>query len=41
MNFQALTKQAGLHEGKWQLVMTFGLGVMNMGPIETEVRAPT
>jgi hypothetical protein len=33
----ALIKQADLHEGKWQLIMTFGLGAANMGPTETEV----
>jgi hypothetical protein len=33
----ALIKQAGLHEGKWQLTMTFGLGAMNMGPSESEL----
>lgn len=34
---EALVKQAGLHEGKWQLVMTFGLAAMNMGPSAAEV----
>jgi hypothetical protein len=33
----ALIKQAGLHDGTWQLVMTFGLAGMNMGPTEAEV----
>jgi hypothetical protein len=33
----ALIKQAGIHEGKWQIVMTFGLAGMNMGPSEVEV----
>ena len=33
----ALVKQAGLHEGRWQLSMTFGLAAMNMGPNEAEV----
>jgi hypothetical protein len=28
----ALVKQAQLHEGKWQLMVTFGLGAANMGP---------
>jgi hypothetical protein len=28
----ALIKQAGLHEGKWQLTFQFGLGAINMGP---------
>ena len=34
---EALVKKAGLHEGKWQLIMTFGLAAMNMGPSEAEV----
>ena len=34
---EALVKQAGLHEGKWQLIMTFGLGAADMGPTEEEV----
>jgi hypothetical protein len=33
----ALIKQAGLHEGTWQLTMSFGLGAINMGPTEAEV----
>jgi hypothetical protein len=33
----ALVKQAGLHEGKWQVIMTFGLGGLNMGPNDAEV----
>jgi hypothetical protein len=33
----ALIKQAGLHEGKWQLTMTFGLAATNMGPDEASV----
>jgi hypothetical protein len=33
----ALVKAAGLHEGKWQLIMTFGLAGMNVGPSEAEV----
>jgi len=33
----ALVKQSGLHEGKWQLIMTFGLGAANMGPSPSEV----
>jgi hypothetical protein len=33
----ALIKQAGIHEGKWQIVMTFGLAGMNMGPSDAEV----
>jgi hypothetical protein len=27
----ALVKQAGLHEGKWQVVMVYGLGAANVG----------
>jgi hypothetical protein len=34
---EALVKQAGLHEGKWQIVMVFGLGAANMGPTEAEL----
>ena len=34
---EALIKTAGLHEGKWQLVMTFGLAGANMGPTEAEM----
>jgi len=34
---EALIKQAGLHEGKWQIIMTFGLGVANMGPSPAEL----
>jgi hypothetical protein len=34
---EALVKQAGLHEGKWQVIMTFGLGAANMGPSEAEI----
>ena len=34
---EALVKQAGLHEGKWQLVMTFGMGATNLGPSPEEV----
>jgi hypothetical protein len=33
----ALVKAAGLHEGRWQLAMTFGLAAMNMGPNEEDV----
>lgn len=34
---EALVKSAGLHEGRWQLIMTFGLAAMNMGPSEAEI----
>ena len=34
---EALVKHAGLHEGKWQLVMTFGLGAVNMGATAQDV----
>lgn len=34
---QALIKQASLHEGKWQLIMSFGLAGMNMGSNESEI----
>lgn len=33
----ALIKQAGLHEGTWQVVMTFGLAAANMGPSDAEL----
>jgi hypothetical protein len=33
----ALVKLAGLHEGKWQVIMTFGLGALNMGPSDAEM----
>jgi len=34
---EALVKQAALHEGKWQVVMTFGLAAANMGPNDAEL----
>jgi hypothetical protein len=34
---EALIKKAGLHEGKWQLTMTFGLAAANMGPNQEEL----
>ena len=34
---EALIQKAGLHEGKWQLVMSFGLAAMNMGPNEASL----
>lgn len=34
---EALIKSADLHEGKWQLVMTFGLAAVNLGPSPMEV----
>ncbi|WFP76351.1 hypothetical protein [Mesorhizobium sp. WSM4906] len=34
---EALVKQAGLHEGKWQLVLNFGLAAANMGPTPSQV----
>lgn len=34
---EALIKKAGLHEGKWQLIMTFGLAAANMGPTAAEL----
>lgn len=33
----ALIKQADLHEGRWQLSMTFGLAGANMGPDEASI----
>jgi hypothetical protein len=34
---EALVKKADLHEGKWQLIMSFGLAAANMGPNDSEV----
>ena len=34
---EALIKKAGIHEGKWQIVLTFGLGAANMGPTPQDV----
>lgn len=34
---EALIKKAGLHEGKWQLIMSFGLAGANMGPNDQEI----
>ena len=34
---EALIKQAGLHEGRWQLVMNFGLAAANMGPNNSDL----
>lgn len=34
---EALIKKADLHEGKWQLVMSFGLAAMNLGPSPAQV----
>ena len=34
---EALIKKAGLHEGKWQLVVNFGLAGINMGPTAAEI----
>jgi hypothetical protein len=34
---EALIKKAGLHEGKWQLSVNFGLAGINMGPSESEI----
>ena len=33
---EALVKAAGLHEGRWQLIMTFSFAATNMGPNEAE-----
>ena len=33
----ALLKEGNIHEGKWQLVLSFAFSGMNMGPTETEV----
>ncbi|MFO1140827.1 MAG: hypothetical protein U1E59_00290 [Amaricoccus sp.] len=34
---EALVKIAKIHDGKWQLTMTFGLSPLNAGPSEDEV----
>ena len=34
---EALIKQANLHEGRWQIVLQFGLAAANMGPTPQEV----
>jgi len=34
---EALIKKAGLHEGRWQLIMSFGLAGANMGPTPAEL----
>jgi hypothetical protein len=34
---EALIKKAGLHEGKWQLTMNFGLAGVNIGPNPNEM----
>jgi hypothetical protein len=34
---EVLIKKADLHEGKWQLVMNFGLSAANIGPSPEEV----
>jgi hypothetical protein len=34
---EAIIKAVGVHEGKWQLMVTFGFGALNTGPSETEV----
>ena len=37
---EALVKKAGLHTGKWQLVVTFGWGAANISP-EQGLGVPT
>jgi hypothetical protein len=34
---ELLIKKAGLHEGKWQLIMNFGLTGANVGPGPNDV----
>lgn len=34
---EALIKQAGLHEGKWQIIMSFGIAGANMGPSDADL----
>jgi hypothetical protein len=34
---EALVKQAGLHEGRWQLIVNFGLAGANVGPSDDQM----
>ena len=34
---EALIKKAGIHEGKWQIILMFGLGGINMGPSPADI----
>jgi hypothetical protein len=34
---EALIKKAGLHQGKWQLIMNFGLGGANVGQTPADI----
>jgi hypothetical protein len=34
---EMLVRQAGLHEGRWMLMLTLGFGPGNFGPSESEV----
>ena len=34
---ELLVKQAGLHEDKWQIILSFGLSAANIGPNEDQV----
>jgi len=35
---EIMVKQQGIHEGIWGIYVKFGIGAMNMGPTEDEVR---
>lgn len=34
---EAIIKTVGVHEGKWQLMITFGFAALNGGPNENEI----
>lgn len=34
---EALIKQAGLHDGRWQLILNFGLAGANVGPTDEQM----
>ena len=34
---ELMVKKAGLHEGKWTLMINFGLGAMNAGPAADQI----
>lgn len=34
---EALVKKADLHEGRWQLILTFGIAGANMGPTPADM----
>jgi hypothetical protein len=34
---EALVKAAGVHNGRWQLIVSFGLSAANAGPTEADI----